>query len=1077
MSIKSRNSALFVLALFLSVLFISCTQEPHVHTFSEIWSADEYYHWHASTCGHDVVSDKIEHSWDDGVETTAPTHTEDGIKTFTCSVCGATKIEAIPALVNVHTFSEGWSSDETNHWHSSTCGHDVVSGIAEHSWDDGVETTAPTHTEDGVKTFTCSVCGGTKTEAIPALVDAHTFSEEWSADETNHWHASTCGHDVVSDKIEHSWDEGVETTAPTCTENGVKTYTCAVCGSIKEESIPATGHTKVVDFEARKSSLLVNGCDEQSHCDVCGSIISTSVSLPLATPRPGNSRYGFDQFASEPNKQRFYDALYVESERVIDDELDMTDDTDYYAIGVFDLSEFGLTYDDSIAVWKVFLLDNPRYYFLKQEYMVSEGQFFLLIDKEYATHSKRQIYDSSIEQMEQECSELFIEDDLTLTKAVRIHDYVAGKITYAYQEDGVTPETPETSVWTHNVTGVSYLGRGVCEAYAKAFLYLCNLNGVECLIVTGRVKENNEDHAWNYICIEDEWYLVDVTSDDRDDDYGINYYLLGANSSIASEDYINDTIEAESIAYLYDLPELTEERMQLVTVYKNDLFEGYYASPDKAFINMSGEDNDYEMKLVAYRTYESLGRILYEVSFSSKVDKTPEVGTIRISSPDNYSSGGCTYLIDFSFLNPVELQSNLDLSGVVLTINDVDLNGNTLSFSDKVSYVFGFDEDSCIRGTSDSSTILVNSIEDYPEIFVKVDVSRSEGATCMFRNDTNINYLCSQCYVQEEFLGWTNVYIKGFSFRSNGASIKTVKIGNSYAKTPDGIFYGGMLSINCKANVIIGNVYSLDDMRFGLHINFSKTEDYPNVRIDGRLFCDIYVNIQGMVQIIATDESGYPLYNEEGFPIVEVIPADPLNMGIPFFVGNSSIPLNQIEVNFPNFGVSNINRFFEYDDSYGVILSSSVHQVGDYYTDGTTLIKYLGSRTGTLIVPSGYKELNDTLFGWREFDDIVVSNGVEIIGIDAFTCTKMKSIELPESLLEIKDRAFSSCNYLTSVTLPSSIQRIGELLFRYCESLTEIRFAGTIEQWNAVEKPKCWCSDSQYPQVRVVHCTDGDVSI
>ena len=79
-----------------------------------------------------------------------------------------------------------------------------------HSWGDGVETTPAGCTTEGVKTYTCSACGETKTEAIAAN-----------------------GHDY----------ETVITTAATCTEDGLKTVTCKNnAAHTYTEVIPATGH-------------------------------------------------------------------------------------------------------------------------------------------------------------------------------------------------------------------------------------------------------------------------------------------------------------------------------------------------------------------------------------------------------------------------------------------------------------------------------------------------------------------------------------------------------------------------------------------------------------------------------------------------------------------------------------------------------------------------------------------------------------------------------------------------------------------------------------------------------------------
>lgn len=55
----------FVLATL--ILLISCEQEMHIHKFSNNWSYDNEYHWHAAICEHNDQKDAYQiHSWDDG---------------------------------------------------------------------------------------------------------------------------------------------------------------------------------------------------------------------------------------------------------------------------------------------------------------------------------------------------------------------------------------------------------------------------------------------------------------------------------------------------------------------------------------------------------------------------------------------------------------------------------------------------------------------------------------------------------------------------------------------------------------------------------------------------------------------------------------------------------------------------------------------------------------------------------------------------------------------------------------------------------------------------------------------------
>lgn len=143
-------------------------------------------------------------------------------------------------VVHEHTFSEEWSHDETHHWHVAICEHtDEVSGKEEHIWDEGSVTTKPTETAPGIKTYTCTVCNKKKTETIEPLSHTHNTSAGWTYDTAGHWHAcSGCNEKV--DYSTHSENGGVVTVQPTAVSNGVRTYSCTVCGAVtRTEIIPA----------------------------------------------------------------------------------------------------------------------------------------------------------------------------------------------------------------------------------------------------------------------------------------------------------------------------------------------------------------------------------------------------------------------------------------------------------------------------------------------------------------------------------------------------------------------------------------------------------------------------------------------------------------------------------------------------------------------------------------------------------------------------------------------------------------------------------------------------------------------
>lgn len=214
------------------------------HEFSDEWQRDESYHWHECTKkNHTDTTEKAAHVWDDGVITVQPTEEKDGEKTLTCTECGYKSIRSITKLTHTHKFDNSvWEKDDLNHWHPATCAHSEVQGSPEaHVWDEGVVTTPPTETTEGVKTYTCAKCGHTKTSSIGKTDHEHTFdSAVWATDSDNHWHPATCAHNSERDSLApHSWNGGVVTTPAGYGTAGEKTFTCSVCSRTKVEPIAA----------------------------------------------------------------------------------------------------------------------------------------------------------------------------------------------------------------------------------------------------------------------------------------------------------------------------------------------------------------------------------------------------------------------------------------------------------------------------------------------------------------------------------------------------------------------------------------------------------------------------------------------------------------------------------------------------------------------------------------------------------------------------------------------------------------------------------------------------------------------
>ena len=197
-----------------------------------------------------------ENHWDDGKITTTPTCTKTGVKQYTCTICSETKTEEIAALG--HDYSSDWTIDTaaacetvgSKSHHCTRC--DSKKDVTEipasgHSWNDGAITTEPTCTDEGVKTFTCNSCGKTRTEEVAAL--GHNYSSDWTIDTaaacetvgSKSHHCTRCDSKIDVTEIpasgKHTWNNGVITKPATIAKEGVKTYTCTVCGVTRTETI------------------------------------------------------------------------------------------------------------------------------------------------------------------------------------------------------------------------------------------------------------------------------------------------------------------------------------------------------------------------------------------------------------------------------------------------------------------------------------------------------------------------------------------------------------------------------------------------------------------------------------------------------------------------------------------------------------------------------------------------------------------------------------------------------------------------------------------------------------------------
>ena len=225
-------------------------------TCEEGGSYDEVVY--CTVCNKELIRNTVKteakgHKWNEGKITTEPTCTEEGVKTFQCMVCGKTKTEKVSALG--HNWNEDFTVDK-----EATC------------------------EETGLKSIHCKRCDEKKDETtIPAKghvkgevkienATEATCEKGGSYDEVVY--CTVCGKELSRTTVKteakgHKWNEGKVTTEPTCTEEGVKTFECTICGKTKTEKVEALGHDWNEDFTVDKEATCEETGLKSIHCKRC----------------------------------------------------------------------------------------------------------------------------------------------------------------------------------------------------------------------------------------------------------------------------------------------------------------------------------------------------------------------------------------------------------------------------------------------------------------------------------------------------------------------------------------------------------------------------------------------------------------------------------------------------------------------------------------------------------------------------------------------------------------------------------------------------------------------------------------
>ncbi|ORX83746.1 hypothetical protein BCR32DRAFT_326254 [Anaeromyces robustus] len=243
-----------------------------------------------------------------------------------------------------------------------------------------------------------------------------------------------------------------------------------------------------------------------------------------------------------------------------------------------------------------FVMDNPKYFWIghgnKQSTTTSNNVIKEMVISFNQSYSKDEIinmYNQMVQKIE---PVLTVLDTLpsTCEKLKYIHDYLIQNIVYETGDE----------YSKYNAYGAIVENKSVCEGYAEAFTYICQLVKIPTVIV------NSQRHEWNYVKMDDgKWYAMDVTyddpkigymefksGDDRNKKY--DYFLIGKNSIVTSDNKkipFKDSSDHQVLDYLLiesavgiDFPEIADNSYDCHLDLRTNYIQDYFIPNKKLYI-------------------------------------------------------------------------------------------------------------------------------------------------------------------------------------------------------------------------------------------------------------------------------------------------------------------------------------------------------------------------------------------------------------------------------------------------------------------------------------------------------------
>ena len=244
---------------------------------------------------------------------------------------------------------------------------------------------------------------------------------------------------------------------------------------------------------------------------------------------------------------------------------------------VVDTTKLSVSYDEAVSAFQKVLTDYPQFFYISRSFILVysstndsiRGIILLYTDGDTTDEfdddlslvksADRNIINKKVDFLKsfvQAFSDKIPADMSDVLKEKQIHDYILKTVTYDYKtaEDYLNNNISNSHAF--DIYGAAAYGKVVCEGYSKLFQYLCYTVGINSTQVVG-ISEG-ENHMWNAVLIEDEWYHIDLTWDDAQDIITYSYFNL-TDKKIS----VDHTIDYSTIS----VPECKSDKNSFINVF------------------------------------------------------------------------------------------------------------------------------------------------------------------------------------------------------------------------------------------------------------------------------------------------------------------------------------------------------------------------------------------------------------------------------------------------------------------------------------------------------------------------------